>query len=65
MENGFSGQTGQTEPEMTEDFINQVSERYIELFEKMTGETFARGDISKLSSRIESNINQYLQKNNT
>ena len=42
----FRGSTGQKVPEMTDDFVNQVSERYIELYEKITGEKFERADIS-------------------
>lgn len=65
MENGFSGQTGQVEPEMSDEFTAQVSERYIELYEKMTGELFVKGDISNIQSRIETNINNYLMKSNS
>jgi len=54
MENGFQGKEGQQVPEMTDDFVNSVSERYIELFEKITGEQFRKQDISteEISQRI-------------
>ena len=55
MDNGFQGQEGQQIPEMTEAFVNQVSERYIELFEKITGEKFIKEDISNVPERIERN----------
>ena len=47
MENGFQGKDGQQVPEMTDEFINSVSERYIELFENITGQTFKKEDVSK------------------
>jgi len=46
MANGFQGQEGQKVPEMTDEFVNEVSERYIELFEKITGEKFVKADIT-------------------
>lgn len=54
MENGFQGKEGQQVPEMTDDFVNSVSERYIELFEKITGEQFRKQDISteEINQRI-------------
>ncbi len=61
MENGFQGLDGQTMPEMPDDFVQVVTERYIELFEKITGETFVKSDITELNSRIEHNVNNYLQ----
>ena len=45
----FQGQTGQKVPEMTDEFVNEVSERYIELYEKITGEKFIKADIIKCS----------------
>lgn len=62
MNNGFQGKEGQNIPEMPDDFVNQVSERYIELFEKITGQKFIKSDISNLMSRVESNIIQFLAK---
>jgi phosphoribosylaminoimidazole-succinocarboxamide synthase len=64
MENGFQGRTGQRVPEMSDDFVNQVSERYIELYEKITGEEFIRSDISHVKDRIEKNCLDFLEKLN-
>lgn len=60
--NGFQGKEGQKMPEMPDDFVQQVSERYIELFENITGETFERSDVSDIESRIEKNVLSFLQK---
>ncbi len=60
MENGFQGKTGQTVPEMTDEFIDSVSERYIELYEMVTGEPFKRSVSEDVISRIEFNINNFL-----
>ncbi|WP_101689839.1 phosphoribosylaminoimidazolesuccinocarboxamide synthase [Dysgonomonas massiliensis] len=62
MENGFQGKEGQTVPEMTEKYCESVSQRYIELYEKIVGEKFVKADINDLLSRIESNITDYLAK---
>ncbi len=59
--NGFQGKEGQQIPEMTSDYINSVSERYIELYEKITGETFVKADVSNIEKRIEANVNDYLK----
>ena len=56
IENNFQGKEGQLIPEMNEDFINLVSNRYIELFEKITNESFDRVDVSNLLNRVEENI---------
>ena len=61
MENGFQGKEGQVIPEMTDDFVNSVSERYIELYEYLAGETFSRSDVSEVMNRVEKNINQCLE----
>ena len=63
MENGFQGQSGQKVPEMTDDFIQKVSKRYIELFEKVTGQSFVPSDNSNLHSRIESAVVDFLKSN--
>lgn len=60
IENGFQGQEGQEVPEMTEEFINSVSERYIELFEKITGDKFVKADIENVATRIEKNVSDYI-----
>lgn len=57
MANGFQGKDGQKIPEMTDEFINQVSERYIELYEHITGEKFVKSDVSDVLNRVEQNIN--------
>ncbi|MDR0873193.1 MAG: phosphoribosylaminoimidazolesuccinocarboxamide synthase [Prevotellaceae bacterium] len=62
MDNGFQGKTGQQVPEMTDEIVASISERYIELFENITGEKFVKEDISNISERIEKNINQWLKK---
>lgn len=61
MENGFQGKAGQTVPEMTDEIVEGISERYIELFENITGEKFVKEDISNISARIEKNILDYLK----
>ncbi|PLX04274.1 MAG: phosphoribosylaminoimidazolesuccinocarboxamide synthase [Marinilabiliales bacterium] len=60
MENGFQGKDGQTVPEMTDEFVNSVSERYIELYEKVTGEKFVKVASETVIGRIEENINNFL-----
>lgn len=62
IENGFQGKEGQQIPEMTDEYINSVSERYIELYEQITGEHFIKADISAIESRIEKNVLDYLKK---
>jgi phosphoribosylaminoimidazole-succinocarboxamide synthase len=61
MANGFQGQSGQVVPEMNDKFVNEVSERYIELYENITGENFIRADISNVPDRIESNCRNFLK----
>ncbi len=61
MENGFQGKEGQQIPVMDDDFVNLVSERYIELYEKITGDKFDRADVSNVPVRVEGNINKFLQ----
>nr|WP_298998371.1 phosphoribosylaminoimidazolesuccinocarboxamide synthase [uncultured Allomuricauda sp.] len=58
--NGFQGLEGQTVPEMSDDFITSVSERYIELYESITGELFKKEDISNIAGRIKYNVKQFL-----
>jgi phosphoribosylaminoimidazole-succinocarboxamide synthase len=60
IENGFQGQSGQQIPEMTEQYVSQVSERYIELFEKITGESFIKAEGGDVASRIEKNVTKFL-----
>ncbi len=60
--NGFQGLEGQTLPEMTDDYIDSVSDRYIELYENITGETFVKADISNIQERISKNVLNYLKQ---
>jgi len=60
IENGFQGLEGQTVPEMTDDLVNQISERYIELFENITGDKFVKGDVANASLRIKNNIENFI-----
>lgn len=61
MENGFQGKDGQKIPEMTDTIINSISERYIELYEKIVGEKFIKSDVSNVLERVEKNINQFFE----
>ena len=61
IENGFQGKEGQQIPDMTEDYIETVSERYIELYENIIGEKFVKADISNIHERIEANVLNYLK----
>jgi phosphoribosylaminoimidazole-succinocarboxamide synthase len=56
MENGFRGEAGQTVPEMTPEIVENISNRYIELFEQITGEAFVKADTDNLLSRIENRV---------
>ena len=62
MENGFQGHEGQQVPEMTDAYCNSVSDRYIELYEKITGEKFVKADAADLEIRINRNITDYLNQ---
>ncbi len=61
IENGFQGQEGQQIPDMTDEYIETVSERYIELYENILGEKFIKADISNINERIEKNVLNYLE----
>ena len=60
MANNFMGKEGQTVPDMPDSFVNEITERYIELYERITGETFVRSDTSAMEQRIEKNILAFL-----
>ena len=60
IENGFQGKDGQAIPVMSEAYCNSVSERYIELFEYITGDKFVKEDVNDVVSRVERNILNYL-----
>lgn len=62
MENGFQGRDGEVLPEMTEEFVESVSERYIELYESITNEKFVRESADNLNDRIENNIKNMLAR---
>lgn len=63
MERGFSGQKGEKIPELDDDFVNSVSERYIELFEEMTGQKFIKPPADEdVAKRIESSVNEVLKE---
>lgn len=59
--NGFQGHEGQVVPEMDEAFVRSVSERYIELYENITGDQFVKSDLSNVQERIEKNIQTFLK----
>ncbi|MEE2802186.1 MAG: phosphoribosylaminoimidazolesuccinocarboxamide synthase [Bacteroidota bacterium] len=58
--NDFQGKEGQTIPHMSDEYINSVSDRYVELYENITGHAFAKADTENILSRIETNVNQWL-----
>ena len=62
MEKGFQGQEGQQVPEMTDEYCLSVSERYIELYEKIVGEKFIKADAKDLEARIKDSVTKYLEK---
>ncbi|MFY0481093.1 phosphoribosylaminoimidazolesuccinocarboxamide synthase [Flavobacterium sp. PLA-1-15] len=62
--NGFQGKEGQQIPDMTPEYIETVSERYIELYEKILGEQFVKADISNINERIQNNVVQFLENYN-
>jgi phosphoribosylaminoimidazole-succinocarboxamide synthase len=61
IENGFQGHEGQVVPKMDEAFVQSVSERYIELYESITGDPFVKSDLDDIQDRIETNINLFLK----
>ncbi|MCK9303158.1 MAG: phosphoribosylaminoimidazolesuccinocarboxamide synthase [Bacteroidales bacterium] len=61
MNNGFEGRPWQTVPTMTPEFINSVTERYIELYENITGEKFVKRDTDNLNAKVENNIRKFLK----
>lgn len=62
MANGFQGKEGQKVPEMTPEIIASISDRYIELYENIVGEKFIKADATNVVNRVETNINDFLQK---
>jgi len=62
MENGFQGKEGQEVPEMTKEIVKGISDRYIELYEQVTGDKFVKSTSDKVLERIENNINSFLKE---
>ena len=60
IENGFMGREGEQVPEMTDEYVNSVSERYIELYEHIVGKPFVKGETDHIDDRIKQNIKDYL-----
>lgn len=61
IENGFQGKEGQTVPFMSDEFVASVSDRYIELYENITGDKFQKSDTTKIQARIENAVNEFLK----
>ncbi|OIQ38588.1 MAG: phosphoribosylaminoimidazolesuccinocarboxamide synthase [Bacteroidetes bacterium MedPE-SWsnd-G1] len=62
IENGFQGKEGQQIPEMSDEKLIEISNRYIELYEQITGENFVKADVSDVENRINTNVNAFLTK---
>ena len=62
IENGFQGKDGQAVPAMPDEFVNSVSDRYIELYESITGDKFQKSDVTKIEARIEDAVNRFLKE---
>lgn len=62
IENGFQGLEGQTIPDMPDDFVKTITERYIELYERITGKTFVKSDTSDIQERIAKNVTAFLER---
>jgi phosphoribosylaminoimidazole-succinocarboxamide synthase len=62
IDRGFMGQAGQQVPEMTDEFVQSVTDRYVELYEHIVGEKFVKDESSDLAARIEKNVTAYLAK---
>ena len=61
MANGFQGQEGQQVPEMTEDIVNGITERYVELYENIVGEKFEKAEGTDIIARIEKSVTECLE----
>jgi phosphoribosylaminoimidazole-succinocarboxamide synthase len=64
IQNGFQGLEGQTVPEMSNEWVAEITDRYVELYEKIAGKTFVKSDTSDIIEQIEKSIVTFLQKNN-
>lgn len=60
MENNFQGLEGQVMPKMPQELVAQISERYIELYEKITGQAFVKADVNEIEKRLQANVDAYL-----
>jgi phosphoribosylaminoimidazole-succinocarboxamide synthase len=60
MANNFAGKDGQTMPSMPDEFVQTITDRYIELYERVTGLSFERTDTSDILGRIDTNVKKYL-----
>ena len=60
MENGFQGKEGQQMPDMPDEFVDQISNRYIELYERVTGNEFIPAATNDIASRIAGNVKSFL-----
>ena len=60
MDNGFQGKEGQQVPEMTDEIVESISNRYIELYENITAEKFVKEECDDINARIENNVKEYL-----
>ena len=63
IDNHFQGLEGQTIPDMPEEFVQLVTDRYIELFEKISGTAFVKADNANIEARIQKNVEAYLESN--
>ena len=61
IENGFQGLEGQTMPFMPDEFVQTITDRYIELYERITGKEFVKSDTSDIQARIQKNVDSYLE----
>ena len=61
IENGFQGLEGQTMPFMPDEFVQTITDRYIELYERITGKEFVKSDTSDIQARIQKNVDAYLE----
>lgn len=62
IENGFQGLEGQKMPDMPDEFVQTITERYIELYERITGNVFVKSETADITARIHSNVENYLNK---
>ncbi|SMO44334.1 phosphoribosylaminoimidazolesuccinocarboxamide synthase [Solitalea koreensis] len=64
IENGFQGKDGQSVPEMTDSIVSSISDRYIELYEKIIGENFVKNNTDNIVTRVERNVTEFLKNKN-